>query len=312
MKIAILIPAFNAEKTLLETLISVKKNIDNNTNDDISVYLADDCSTDGTVALVENFIVQKKMPIIVLKGERNLGEWNNVNRCMEIITKKYDWFLIIHADDIAKADWLQTMLTGIKNSTENCVSISSSYDVLFPNGKIEEGENNLTNSIIEGNKSSIKDTLIKGTWWHVSGCAIKSSFIKEHGVFSGNMKQYCDMEFLIRILFNKKSVLYISKSLTTYRQINTSVSSNSFKTNLDILEFSSLVAHFNSYFSKKEMSQHNQKFQGFLNKRIIKSIATLSFKRLISALKLKVYVSKVLFKHQTNKFQFPFLEIITD
>lgn len=311
MKIAILIPTYNASKTVAETLVSVQKNIYANKQLDITTFIADDCSLDDTLDIIKNSWYLHTDILKIMPSVKNQGERENLNRVIREIENEFNWVYILHADDIAKENWT-SLLYYYAQKYPNAASITTSYDVLYENGRIEPGENKDEENLLEGSKEAIKSTLKNGTWFHISGCAINTQTFKKIGYFQKNLPQYGDMEFVIRIFLQQLSILYVPKSLTLYRQISTSVSSNSFKTNLDILEFSSLVAHFKSYFNREELVQQNKKFQTFLNKRIVKSAITLNIKRLFSALKLKKYVKGILLKSAPNKYQFPMLRDVND
>lgn len=311
MKIAILIPTYNANKTVAETLISVQKNIYSNEELDITTFIADDCSTDNTLDIVNKSWYLHTNMLRIASSQKNQGERENLNRVIKEIENEFNWVYILHADDIAKENWI-SLLYYYTQKYPTAASITTSYDVLYENGEIAPGENKNEESLFEGHKDAIKSTLKNGTWFHISGCAINIQTFKKLGYFQKNLPQYGDMEFVVRMFLNQLSILYIPKSLTLYRQIGTSVSSNSFKTNLDILELSSLVAHFKSYFKREELVQQNKKLQFFLNKRIAKSVITLNMKRLVSALKLKKYVKGILLKNAPNKYQFPMLRDVND
>ncbi len=308
MKIAIIIPTYNAYKTIAETLVSVQKNIQLNHQLTIKTIIADDCSRDNTLDIVQNTWYLSPELIEILRSQLNQGERANVNHAIEKIINEFDWIYILHSDDIAKENWLKVLYEQTLIYPD-VAAISTSYDVLYEDGKTDKGENHEHTSLIKSSKEAIKNTLKNGTWFHISGCAISTSTIKKIGYFQKDLPQYGDMEYVLRILYNQLDILYIPQSLTIYRQISTSVSSNSFKINLDILESSSLVAHFKEYFNESELKLQNERFQTYLNKRIARSIATLNIKRLLNAVKLKGYVKDILLKNRANKYQFPFLNI---
>lgn len=56
--ISIIIPAFNAERTIIETLLSIKKQ----TYQDYEVLIVNDGSTDNTQSLIQDFISQQLSP----------------------------------------------------------------------------------------------------------------------------------------------------------------------------------------------------------------------------------------------------------
>ncbi len=287
-KISIVIPTYNAEKTIEATLQSIKEN--ENLNDFIcTIYIADDHSKDNTLEICEKFSIHMQTPVEILPAKRNLGERGNLNRLIQTPFIVNDWMLLIHADDLAKPNWVKTMCAYIYEHPEYA-SVCSSYDVLYDNGKIIAGDNTNQNEIIEGNTRSINSTLVKGTWWHISGCAINLKVWKKSGLFNKNMPQYGDMEWLLRILNQGETVMYIAQLLTLYRQSEQSVSSNSFKTHQDIFEYSNLVIHYQNLVPNEAKHQLFLRFQKDLTKRFLKSLIKGNWKRAFSALNRILYL----------------------
>ena len=87
MKVIVVMPAYNAEKTLEKTI----KDIPKGTVDEI--VLVDDCSKDGTVALA------KKLGLTVIVHERNLGYGGNQKTCYrEALKRGAEIVVMIHPD----------------------------------------------------------------------------------------------------------------------------------------------------------------------------------------------------------------------
>ena len=291
IRTTILIPTYNAGKTISETLKSVDKYL--KTKHNISaVYIADDCSSDLTLSKCKETWGHKSTELIILNSDVNLGERGNVNRALVKLKNNYDWILLLHADDLAKQNWLDEMCLAIERATPNIASISSSYDVLHVN-KIDRGEDENTTSFIEGNQSSIKDTLNSGTWWHISGCAINLRIFFISGGFNNQMPQYGDMEWILRVFNLGYGIMYISKSLTMYRQIDGSVSSRSFKTHTDIFEYSNLVINYQHLFNKVEMTKIYLMFNKQLFKRNIKALINRDVKRFKSSIRMTCYLFRL-------------------
>lgn len=96
-KVQILIPSYNAEKTLGLTLESLLAQ----TYKNFEILVVDNCSTDQTRQIVSSF---KDSRVNYVCNDSNLGNYGNFNRCMELA--KYDYTAIFHADDF----YLPTML----------------------------------------------------------------------------------------------------------------------------------------------------------------------------------------------------------
>ena len=101
-EIAILVPSFNSEQTIGQTLASLASQ--GEALQRISaVYVADDCSSDGTVQAAQEQW-GGAVALHILQGHCNLGERRNVNQALKAASSRADWVLILHSDDIAKQD----------------------------------------------------------------------------------------------------------------------------------------------------------------------------------------------------------------
>lgn len=83
----VIMPAYNAEKTLEKTFNDIPKNIVS------EVILGDDCSSDGTVAIA------KRLGVRVLKTPRNLGYGGNQKMLYkEALARGADIIVMVHPD----------------------------------------------------------------------------------------------------------------------------------------------------------------------------------------------------------------------
>jgi glycosyltransferase involved in cell wall biosynthesis len=89
--VCICIPTFNAQATIVETLLSIL----NQTYTHLSVVVVDNASSDNTVTLVEEFADAR---VKIHRNPVNLGGEGNFTRCVELAHGKYT--AIFHADDV--------------------------------------------------------------------------------------------------------------------------------------------------------------------------------------------------------------------
>jgi GT2 family glycosyltransferase len=178
------------------------------------------------------------VPLEVLSADRNVGERTNVNRVLRRIRPEADWVLLLHSDDVAKPSWLRLMLDRISGCEASVASICSSWDDWMPDGSVIPGEDDPERpiEIIRGDRAAVRDTLRRGCWWHISGCAVRLRAFDDVGEFEQRMPQLGDWEWLLRCLARGWSVEYIPRTLIRYRQHEASVSALSFRTDHDIRE----------------------------------------------------------------------------
>ncbi len=123
--VSILIPTYNTEKFIRETLQSVK----NQTYSNWEMILVDDASTDQTVAIIEEF-AQNDNRIKLFKLEKNSGNGFARNIALEKASGKYIAYL--DADDLWFPEKLEKQIRFLK--TKNLPFTFSFYDCIDDDG----------------------------------------------------------------------------------------------------------------------------------------------------------------------------------
>lgn len=273
-RVAILLPAYNSSSTIEATLKSVQEQPALSRL--VFFCIADDASTDDTCEKARE-AWKSLIELRIRKALENRGERANVNAAVELIAPEVDWFFVLHSDDLAKGNWLSMMLQQIEQCDETVASICSSWDNLLPDGRVVPGEDNPNRAveIITGNPDSVRSTLLRGCWWHLSGCAIRVAAFKQIGGFTLNMPQLGDWDWLLRALIKGWSIEYIPRALIQYRQHSTSVSSISFQQHRDVHESLAIIRHFGAFLSKREIIWFHMRRLNYVGRRAIRAILRL-------------------------------------
>ena len=80
--VSVVIITYNSADTIIETLKSIKLQ----SYDKIELIISDDCSSDNTISLIENWVDKNKhrfVKIIILKSSNNTGVCANLNRAID-------------------------------------------------------------------------------------------------------------------------------------------------------------------------------------------------------------------------------------
>jgi glycosyltransferase involved in cell wall biosynthesis len=110
MSVAIKIPLYNAEATILETLDSLLQQ----TYQDFFIYIYDNASSDNSIKYIKSLNDDR---IIIITSEQNRG-WNwNFNRCLSAC--EHEYLLIAHADDFYHAEFLEKNLEILTHNKPN-------------------------------------------------------------------------------------------------------------------------------------------------------------------------------------------------
>lgn len=267
-KIAVFIPCYNSVSTVEATIQSIGMAIEA-MGVSVPVHLYDDCSRDNSVE-VARAAWKGPEELIVHRNSQNLGERKTTNDAFHAFEGEYDWVFIIHADDIVKKDWLTKMYDQIRQvDDEKCFTVWSSFDSMDgATGKIVEGDDSGTVNRQQRTEAEKKYYITKlyGNW-HISGAAINVRLFSRLGGFDLTMAQFGDTDFFARGLLAGFDDVYISRTLTYYRVVASSVSSVSVRTNRDIREIIYIIRKFRDILTRKEI------------RLLYKKLAQLSFRR---------------------------------
>lgn len=94
--LAIGVITYNSAKYITETLES----IDSQTFKKFDLLISDDASSDNTLAVIKQFLKEKKIKAKVFKQKKNLGITKNCNFLIKKIVNKYKFFALSAADDL--------------------------------------------------------------------------------------------------------------------------------------------------------------------------------------------------------------------
>jgi glycosyltransferase involved in cell wall biosynthesis len=280
MRFAILIPMYNSALTIGPTLVALQQQCFSQ-QALVDVYLADDCSQDQSVRIAKE-AWNCSAPLHILHNERNLGERGNVNNAFARLGLETDWVLLLHADDLVKPGWLAAMRGRAQECNPAVASICSSWDTLCPDGSVVPGQDEPWRPVesILGTPSAVRNTVLRGCWWHISGCAIRCSAFRAIGGFAPDMPQLGDLDWLLRCLQSGWSVEYIPRTLLVYRQHSESVSSVSFRRDRDIHEKLRICLRYVDLLSTADVSRLHAQMSSWMIRRSGRALLARSWRRL--------------------------------
>ena len=122
-KVSVIIPVYNSEKFLQESIESVL----NQTYENIEIITVDDGSTDDSLEVLKQH--SKKITII---SQENQGLASALNTGIKKADGK--WFKWFSPDDIMNPDTIETLVECAKKLPENTI-IYSNWDIIDQNGK---------------------------------------------------------------------------------------------------------------------------------------------------------------------------------
>lgn len=207
-KISIVIPAYNAELTIKETIESVQKQ----TLSDFELIVINDGSTDRTLEILQSIEDHRLKIFSYLNGGLSVAR----NRGISQVTGEFIAFL--DADDFWKSDKLERQLAALEQHPDAGVAYSWTY---FMN----EREKCLflgSRLFYEGNVYA--DLLLKNFLANGSNPLIRRQAIESVGEFDSTLSHFADWEYWLRLARNWPFVVVPDYQIF-YRQSSSTMSS---------------------------------------------------------------------------------------
>lgn len=210
--VSIITPVYNAERFLSETLASVFAQ----TYEKLEVILVDDCSTDGSVEIINSYAKQYPDKVIYYRNQQNVGAGVSRNKALELAKGRYIAFL--DSDDIWHEKKLSKQLkkmsdvqaplcyTAIEMVDELGVQIKSQRDI--------------------ADKCSYKD-LLRNTMIATSSLIVDRYQVGDFRMSARRGGQ--DYATWLNLLKNDRIAYGINEALVKYRISDNSLSSNKWK-----------------------------------------------------------------------------------
>lgn len=217
---SICIPVYNMVGTIGASIESVLKQ----TCDDWELIIVDDCSADGTWELLQqDYGAHQK--ISLHRNERNLKQWGNLNRCLELASG--EWLGFLPADDTYRLHALET----IKEQVEARPNV-----ILWTHAHLCHGEGVVPNIIpvfnhvTEFTSDALAELLyLKGNLFgELSSYFVRTSAVSNLGLRVRDSRTALDHDFWVRLLHDSpgKKCIYWPDVLATVLQHDGSGSSD--------------------------------------------------------------------------------------
>ena len=224
--VSVIIPMYNMAEYIGECLDSLLIQ----TFQDFEVIVVDDCSTDNSVGIVEEYAPKFNGRLKLTKTEKNSCGGGNVPRNVGLMLARGDYVYFMDADDMILDTALETFYKAAILYDADVVYTASRYDWNGPNDiylrkddmsrKLRDINTELT--IDEPNKN-LSQLLIESGEGNFRACwtkFVRRDFLIENQIFFPNVPNAGDFIWAINMYCHAKRFLRISVPLYFYRRYN--------------------------------------------------------------------------------------------
>lgn len=215
-QVSILIPVYNREHLIIETLESIRSQSFLNWE----CILVDDHSTDNSVGVISEFISQDprfklyKRPSEKLKGANACRNYGFEMSQGEFV----NWF---DSDDIMHPEFISKKVAALSNNNtlDGIISKTMMFENSIENITGRENRTLLT-------ETSLEDFLKLKISWYLPDIMWNSAFLKEKPLFDEELLAGQDSDFYARMLIEQPNLEVINEYLTYYRKHPQNITSN--------------------------------------------------------------------------------------
>jgi glycosyltransferase involved in cell wall biosynthesis len=204
--VSILIPLYNSEKYIAETIQSCLNQSYNN----IEIIIVDDGSTDNSYKIAKSF---ENDTIKVYKQE-NKGACAARNLAFE--KSSGDYIQYLDADDILSSNKIESQLACFKQYGNNVIT-SCKWDRFYNNINEAKFPDRQTYKTYEKSIDWILDSINKNDMGQTSIWLTPRNIIEKTGKWNEKLTINQDGEFFHRVLLNVNSVIFCENAYVYYR-----------------------------------------------------------------------------------------------
>ena len=207
-KASIIIPVYNKEKYLAETL----KSVDRQTVNDLEVIIIDDKSTDHCMDIIVDFKCNTRKHVRVIQNDENMGVAYSRNRGIE--EAKADYITFLDADDLLDKNFMKVMLKKMKKYSDLDFA-RGDLNIFYDRANTEKLEYTLidTDDVV---KLELEPSYIYSETYSANTRLYRKDSIRNLRFIDGPFE---DHEFILNVLASSKQILSTDQTRYHYRLV---------------------------------------------------------------------------------------------
>lgn len=215
-KVSIIIPVYNRESLIQQTLDNVFNQIYNNWE----CIIIDDGSTDNSIEVIKNYI-QKDNRFQLL--ERPVNRVKGASTCRNIGIEKSEgeYIQFLDSDDLISTNKILEQVNLLKDCSENVIATCK-----WGRFKNDTADSTVYNSLksyrdFENTLDFLDNLAYSKGYFPPNAYLIKMDIIRKVGLWNENISINDDGEFMMRVIANTDKIYFAPNSIAYYRYTET-------------------------------------------------------------------------------------------
>lgn len=214
--VSVIVPIYNVETYLSRCIESLV----NQTYPTVEILLVDDCSTDDSIKIAQEYAQQYPDKCKLIRHEENKGQ--AAARNSGIVSASGDWLTFVDSDDWVTLDYVQTLVETADRELADVVLSGIYYYYNADNYREVSPFGDLTT------KPSRGEIIALSRSYPCTRLFRKSLFIENEIWFPDELRRAEDMATIIPVMTHAKKIAIIRKPMYFYFQRLTSTSNQNF------------------------------------------------------------------------------------
>lgn len=228
--VSVIVPNYNHAPYLRQRIESIL----GQSFQDFELILLDDCSTDGSRALMESYRSDPHVSHIVF-GEANSGSaFRQWDKGIELAQGEWVW--VAESDDYAEPTFLEHMMTEVTKVPDCVLAYSATWWVDEQGNKLWETPHSNRVNIFSGTDFIRGKLSVCNSIANVSECIFRRDKFRPSESHRYEHMRLCGDWFFYVLLAGQGSVVELEEQLSHYRQHSSNISSDAEHRGLTFLE----------------------------------------------------------------------------
>lgn len=229
-KVSVIVPNYNHAPFLKQRIESIL----NQSFQDFELILLDDCSTDNSREIIDNYHNHPKVTRVVYNDQNSGSAFHQWKKGMELAQGEWVW--IAESDDWAEPEFLAHMIESTRGIA-NCSLVTCVSRIVDENGQLIWMPTIVGETTAYSGEEFIRQRLSAGNGIdNVSSCLIhRQSFHPEQSYLYDHMRLCGDWMFYV-LLAEQGSVVAVQEPLNHFRQHSTNTTMKGEHQGLTFLE----------------------------------------------------------------------------